>query len=114
MTLLSGGASDFNQQEVPNKSVIKTGQKTVAVAGTAEQFPAQAIPTGYQVAIKALDGNTNKVHIAKSAADAQTDANAYELSAGQTLILKITNLNLLYIDANVNGQGVAYAVEVDA
>ncbi len=114
MTLLSLGSPDFRSIETANKSVIKTGQKTVAIASTAEQFPAQAIPTGYSVVIKGLDANTNKVHVAKSAADAQVDANAYELGAGQFLILKITNLNLLWLNANVNGQGVTFAVEVDA
>lgn len=109
----SGGKKDF---DLLNKPSAKMGTKTVTTAGTAVQLSATSIPIpdGFELVVKALGGNTNKVHVALSAADAQTDANAYEMKAGEAIGLKITDVNLVYVDANVAGEGVTWAVEKES
>ena len=95
-----------------NLDGLITGTKTVSVAGTAEVLgSSQTIPSGYALVIKALKANTGKVHIADSASEAQTDTSAYELSAGEAITLNIDNVNRIYVDANVSGEGVTYIVE---
>jgi hypothetical protein len=79
-----------------------SGQETVASAGTAEQLPAQACKS---VSIKALAGNTGKIYVAGDYVDSST---GYELAAGESVDLCIDNVNRLYIDASVNGEGVSW------
>jgi hypothetical protein len=111
--LSSGGKKDF---DLLNKSSAKFGTKTVTTAGTAVQLSSASIPIpdGFELVVKALGGNSNKVHIALSASDAQTDTNAYEMKAGEAIGLKITDVNLVYVDANASGEGVTWAVEKEA
>lgn len=107
--LTLGNTPDFSRR---NLDGLITGTKTVSSAGTAEVLgSSQAIPSGYALVIKALKANTGKVHIADSAAEAQTDASAYELGAGEAVTLNIDNVNRIYVDANVSGEGVTYIVE---
>lgn len=93
---------------------IKSGTKTVTTAGTALKFTALAIPEKHHVLIKALNGNTDAVHISDTKARAEADATAFELQPNDTLELAITNMDKLWIDANVNGEGVTFVVETDA
>ena len=93
-----------------NKTVIKHGQKTVAVAGTREQMPAQAIPDGYSVLIRALNGNGGLIYVGDVTVDS---SNGQELAKDAVLTLKIDNLNRLYLDSSVNGEGVSWIVESD-
>jgi len=109
MPLLTGnGRADFGKS---NKSSVKGRKKIITVAGTAEQLDSVAIPAFFQVVVKALATNTDNVHVAESKANAENNNNAYELSAGEAIGYQITNTDLLWIDANVNSEGVTYTVE---
>jgi len=94
-----------------NRTSISAGQKTVAAAGTAEKLSAQAIPDGFELVIKALNSNTAVVHVATSKADAETDADAYQLQPSEFVVLKVDNQDKIWVDANVNGEGVTFVVE---
>lgn len=94
-----------------NRTSVATGTKTITSAGTGEVMPTQVIPDGYKVMIKALNSNTDAVHIADTKAKVEVDANAYELQPDEFVTLNVTNLNILWLDANVNGEGVTYTVE---
>ncbi len=84
--------------------VVAQGRKAVAAAGTRVQLDSVACKSAI---IKALPANTGKVYVGDSTVAA---ANGFPLSAGEGFALAIDNLNRLYIDADVNGEGVAYIV----
>jgi len=106
-----GGLIDFR---LKNKPSFASGTKTVTTAGTAEQLSAQAIPDGFEVVIKALNANTDKVHVAKSKSDAETDASAYELAANEFVSMKVDDLDVIWVDANVSGNGITFVVETES
>ena len=111
MTLLtSNGKKDFAET---NRDSFIAGKKTVTVAGIGEQLPSNAVPQGFPLVIKALAGNTAKVHVAKSKALVEVDASAYELVAGESIGLFVTNTDKIWIDVNTSGEGVTYSVETD-
>lgn len=96
---------------VYNKKSFDTFRKTVAVNGTAEQLHSDLpIPDGFQLIVKALDGNTGDIELANSQEKAQ-GSEVFILDAGQSIGLSITNANLVWIDATVNGEGVVCYVE---
>ena len=108
MTLRTLGRSDFGKV---SQGGLITGSKTVAIAGTAEQLPSNDIPSGFDLVVKALAGNTTPVHVADSKVEAQVDATAFQLSAGESTLLKVKNTDNIWLDANTNGEGVAFIVE---
>lgn len=96
---------------VYNKKSFETFRKTVAAAGTAEQLHADLpIPDGFQLVMKALDGNTGDIEFANTQAKAQ-GSDVFILDSGQSIGLSITNANAVWIDATVNGEGVVFYVE---
>lgn len=84
-----------------------SGQKTVAVAGSAVALGAQAI--GGPIAVKALAANTGLVVIGNDGASDVTVANGFQLAAGETIILNhVASLSNVYVDAAANGDGVCW------
>ena len=108
VSLRTIGRADFGK---PSKSDLITGKKTVTVASTAEQLASNAIPSGYDLVIKALADNTSPVHIATTKANAENDAVAYQLNKGETVTVRITNTNLIWVDANTSGEGITFIAE---
>lgn len=96
---------------VANRSSFATGQQNVTVAGTAHNMAAQAIPDGFCVVIKAKNTNTGRIRVGNSAANAQSTTVAFTLGSNQDVRLYITNLNLVWVDATVSGEGVEWIVE---
>lgn len=95
-----------------NRADFNTGQTLVPVPGVAVQLPNIAIPDGFALVIKALPANAGRVYIGHTAADAQVPANAYSLGPNEHVELKITNANLVYLDAAAVNDGVEIVVEV--
>lgn len=85
--------------------------KTVAVPGTAEQCASLAAAPGKAIVFKALDSNTDDVYLGNSQANAQNAAVRFSLAAGQSLVLYVTNANLVWVDAAVAAEGICIAVE---
>lgn len=108
--LTGGGRKDFGKK---NKGAFATKKKTVTTAGTAVNVAAQVIPDGYAVVIKALSTNTDTVHIANVKADAEDDAKSYPLEGSESIEMFLSNFNEIWVDANVNGEGISVAVETD-
>jgi hypothetical protein len=64
------------------------------------------------VVIRPLNTNTGLIYLGNSKLNAEAAAAArIELDFGESASFYITNLNLLWIDAEVTGEGVWYAVE---
>lgn len=75
----------------------------VTNAGTRVQFPNQAILS--MVTIKAKIGNAGTIYVGNSTVAA---SNGYQLSPGDSIPVEVANLNLIYIDAANNGDGVSW------
>jgi hypothetical protein len=87
----------------------KSGQKTVAAAGTAEALGSGQVHGALMV--KALGGNTDKVYIGNDGAGDVASTNGMELSAGDVVVFdNVANLSELIIDSAVNGEGVAWLI----
>jgi hypothetical protein len=124
MTLNSQGSPDFkgitqtsdNAEGITNKSALTQSDQDCAAAGTADQFTAGVIPNGITLLLKAKTTNTDKVFIGKSEdiAEGKEALGAYPLAPGEVYTLKISNLDLLWIDSVVNGEGVTITYEDDA
>lgn len=105
LDVLASGAGDQLRVDLITPFVptsVGTGQKTVSAAGTAEQLTAQACKA---VSIAAKAANTGNIFIGGSTV---SSANGRILAPGDSIDLAIDNLNRLYIDAAVNGEGISY------
>lgn len=91
-----------------NRTSITSGEKTVASAGTAEQLPDVEVPEGFEVTVTAKHANTGRVFFGGTKAEAE----AHTVSLGPDDVFHefLTNLNALFLDSEVNGEGVDYAV----
>lgn len=82
---------------------IYHNKKTVTTAGTRVVLASsQAVRS---VCIKALITNTGYIYIGDSSL---SSTNGFQLLAGDTVSLDISNLNTIYIDSSVSGEGVTY------
>ena len=95
-----------------NQSDFNTGQTLVPIPGTAVQLPNIIIPDGFSLVLKARHNNTGRVYTGHTAPDAQTPALAYSLGANEFVKIRVTNSNLVYLDAAVANDGIEYIVEV--
>jgi hypothetical protein len=84
-----------------------SGQKTVTAAGTAEALGSQQINAPLMV--KALTTNTNLVYLGNDGTPDVASGTGLPLQAGEVVIFEfIGSLGSLYVDAAVNGEGVAW------
>ncbi len=81
---------------------LGNGHKTVTTAGTQVQLSAQACKA---VSLKALAANTGFIYVGDSNVDSST---GYELDAGDVLDLAVDNLNRIWLDASVSGEGISF------
>jgi hypothetical protein len=86
---------------------IISGQITVATAGTEVQGPDVALTDG--VIIKALPGNTKIGYVGNDATNHVSSSTGFPLSAGQTCIIQVANLNELWFDMETGGNGQGFA-----
>lgn len=97
----------------PSKRLID-GRKTVTTSGTEVQLSSSSVSCN-SIMISALDTNTGVIVVGDSSMPAPASATrqgAY-LWAGQTEYFPIGNLNEVYIDATVNGEGVSFTCFTD-
>jgi hypothetical protein len=91
-----------NSIEITSPTSVTSGKDTVAAAGTHEQM-ADVPCKG--VSIKALSTNTGMIYLGP---DGVAAATGYQLAAGESIDIAIDNLNRIYLDAAVTGEGVTY------
>ncbi len=85
----------------------KSGQKTVAAAGTAEALGSQVI--NGPIMVKALLANSNNVYVGNDGAGDVTSANGLELDAGDSVVFEfVGDLSEIILDADTNGEGVSW------
>lgn len=101
-----------SESQGENRFAWASGHKLVAAAGTGVVLGSQAIPADFKVVIGALNTNTGAIYLGNSKANAEDHTIAVPLLAGQAAAMKITNTNLVWIDADNAGEGAFYFVEV--
>lgn len=88
------------------------GTKTVAAAGTPEQLTTTDTPVK-RVWIQALDTNTDAIVVGgKDVDETSASRKGIALFATQGQWLNINNLNKVYVDVAVGGEGVHYYYEI--
>lgn len=95
----------------PNATSFATGQKNVASHGTAVILPTQAVPNGFSVSIIAKKSNTKNIYLGNSNVNAQDHTVADILAPGDVRKLTITNWDLMWIDSDVDTEGVTIISE---
>lgn len=91
-----------------DKTSFTTGSKN-GLGGTAEPMTISSYPLRRGVVVKASSVNAGRVYVGDSVNVTQnTDANmdGFELSAGESIFLPLTNINLVYLVASQSGQKV--------
>lgn len=87
----------------------KSGQKVVTTAGAAVALGSGAVNAS--LLVKALTTNTGIVYVGNDGAGDVNSANGYPLAAGDQVIFGlVSNLSAIYVDAAVNGEGVAWLI----
>lgn len=93
-----------NVDTIALPTAVFNGKTTVATATTRVVLASsQALITG--VHVKANAGNTGLIYVGDSAVAA---ANGLELEANESAFIEVSNLDVVYIDAASNGEGVTY------
>jgi len=120
---ISGSTSNNIQAEIFSVAagtitLTESGILTAEDAGdtvTINSLHGIQVPDGVKVVIKAEDDNTGNITVAENAAKALNSNLAYfshyTLSKGQSIELYIKNLNRIWLDATVNGDGVLVIFE---
>lgn len=97
VSVVEGGSS--------SPDALGNGTKTVAATGTAEQLAADTACTA--VILTPLSTNTGIVYIGGSTVEAATE-NGFPLDQGMSITIEVDNLNDVWLDPAVSGEGVAY------
>ena len=92
---------DFQLQAL---SSIGSGQKDVTTAGTAEPLSSTSIPCR-AIAIKAKSTNTGNIYVGDSSVSSST---GFILRGSESITLDIDDVSKVYIDADVDGEGVSF------
>ena len=92
-----------------NATSIFTDSMDVAIAGTPEQLPDQLIPDGYSVTVRAKHTNNGLVYPGGSSAAAL--AHNIALLKQESVSYKVSNVNIIWVDSQINGEGVEISVE---
>lgn len=89
-------------------TAIVDGRKTIAAAGTAERIATTALPCR-ELVITAETDNTGYVVVGGSTVVAALGTRrGTPLSAGQSFVMSIADLSLVYFDVTVSGDGFTY------
>lgn len=97
-----------------NVPFVATRKHLVDTAGQAKQFPKLHIPPEMSVLIKALVTNAAMVYVANSKAEAEDHTLAYMMDSGDVVEYEISELEQLWLDAEVANDGVTWTVEQEA
>jgi hypothetical protein len=89
----------------PNRAAWTARTVTVAAPGAAQQGPGVPIPDGFTVAVvfRATQTGAPKGYMANSAANTGLAASRTEMNKGDVRRLGVTNMNLLFFDADTAG-----------
>lgn len=86
--------------------------ETAGAAGTVTITAPKAVPDGVGVVIKAMFANTGTIRVADSSAKAlNTTTGGFGLRSNESVTLQVENVNNVWLDATVSGEGVEVIYE---
>ena len=93
-------------------ATIGDNRKTVTTAGTRVQLSSSSVPI-LKVVIQALQANTGFIAVGGSTVVAASGTErGYILAPFNAITITVSDLNLIYLDSTVSGEGVSYYYEV--
>lgn len=104
---------DRIRREGEGKKEFRTGQKDVASAGTPVKLTEESIsvPYGRRVTVIAKPGNTGVIYFGNEDEILESGKYFDGLDAGLAHSFDISNVNLIWVDAETGGDGVSWYVE---
>jgi len=87
-------------------SVAISGQIKVTTAGTEVQ--GSNVPLDNGVWIKALNANTGLVFVGNNGSGVVSSTTGFELAPGEVIPVPVANLNEIWVDSAVNGEGICW------
>ena len=91
-----------------NPNSFETDQQNIVTAGVPQKLPSHVVLNGFPVLIMAKPGNSGNIYLAKSSAKVlDTNDRLDKLEAGKSVALLVSNTNLIWIDADSDGDGVS-------
>lgn len=103
---ISGGTTNVI---INGNSTVGSGSQVVTTAGTRVKLSAASIPSK-KLIIQSMFTNTGNTYVGDVTVSSTVGIILYP-GASTSFILTPSNLNLLYIDSAVNGEGVQYYYE---
>lgn len=101
------------RREGEGKKEFRTGQCTVTTAGTPVQLVQESIPVPYgkRVTVISKPNNTGAIYFANSLAECIAGKYFDGLDPALAHSFDISNVNLIWLDAEVSGEGASWYVE---
>lgn len=100
-----------SQRVVYSNETLNLGSKSVTTAGTQVQLSATSVPC-YEVLMQVNASNTGSIYVGGASVDSSTGivliAPAAATSQPVDIVLSAQNLNQIWIDSDVNGEGVRF------
>ena len=88
---------------------MRSGRQTVATAGTAVQLSSASVVTKKTI-ICAEDDNTGTIAVGSTNVSAALSTrNGIYLLTADCAVISVNDLNKIYLDSTINGDGVTYA-----
>ena len=85
---------------------------TEAAGAVVKLVASKTVPDGISVSVKAKNGNGGVIHVGYSSATALNTAGAsFSLDNNETLSLQVSNIDQIWLDATVSGEGVEVVYE---
>ena len=94
---------------ISGNSTVGAGNKTVTTAGTRVQLSVASVPCK-KLIIQSMSSNTGNTYVGDVTVSSTVGIIMYPGGASN-FVLTPSNLNLIYIDSAVNGEGVQYYYE---
>lgn len=106
-------ASEVTVTPSPNSPTWTVQTETVVTAGTPVQAASLAVPSerGVTVQNSPLNSNNALLYVANSSANALLPGNRVQLSRSQSIVLKVDNLNDIWLNSSSNGVQATIVVE---
>lgn len=86
-----------------------TGDEFTVTPGTAEQLPDVNVPDGFEAVVRGHPDNTGFIYIGTT--KAQAEAHTIPLGPDDSYSLRVSNINLIWVDIQVAGEKGIYTVE---
>ena len=96
-------------QDMANRDAWTGDEFTITTPGTAEQLPDVTVPDGFEVAVRGHPDNEGYIYVGIS--KAQAEAHTIPLGPDDSYNLRVSNVNLIWVDIQVAGEKGIYVVE---